>query len=765
MRNYIYTCLLTLLGIQVGNTQTASYWKTITESSVKGDGVRQIIPQKYQCFRAEQEELRNLLYAAPLESEVKINNSTQVLTIPAPDGSFQRFQIIESPIMAPELGASFPDIRTYSVKGIDDVYANGKVDINEFGFHAMILSPNGSYFVDPYRIGNTQDYISYYTNDFQKDPASIIPEANFLDEDLQNIESTKNETPLTAPQQRPAAACAGNQLRIYRLAVACTGEYAVQVTGQPSPTKQQTLAKVVTTVNRVDGVYEKEVGIRLVLIPNDTLILFTVAATDPFTGTANASGPVLIGLSQSVITSNIGTSNFDIGHTFSTGGGGLANLGCVCVNSSKARGITGSANPVGDPYDIDYVAHEMGHQFGGNHTFNAITGNCNGNRNAGTSVEPGSGVTIMAYAGICGANNLAGNSIPYFHATSYDEIYNYATQGNGNTCPVTNGTSNNPPSVTANAVYNIPKSTPFSLTGSATDPDGDVLTYSWEETDPGPGSGGNWNSGNKPFFRTYAPVTTPTRMFPLAGVVQSGNYTGTMGEYLPTSAQTLNFRLTARDNKMGGGGVCYATTQVIVDSAGPFTVLYPSATNIGWYVNSPQTILWDPASTDQAPVSCDSVRILISYNSGVTYTTLVGSAPNFGFYTIATPNLSTTVNTCRIRIEAKGNVFYDIGNNNFQISLDPYVGLQEISRNNLVSLSVWPNPSSGKITFAAAGLDSHSETFVKITDLMGREILQMTYSNHAFLKEQVDLSTLEKGMYFISLENQGRFSSYRFLKE
>ncbi|MCE3260873.1 MAG: hypothetical protein K0S12_2514, partial [Bacteroidetes bacterium] len=373
----------------------------------------------------------------------------------------------------------------------------------------MVRSVNGEFFIDPYCLGNLTDYISYYISDFVKDPSQRLPEVGVIDdihEKSQGSNSNQKKNSEAHVNSAPPAVCVGTQLRTYRLAVACTGEYAVAATGSTTPTVAQTLAKIVTSVNRVDGVYETEVAIRLVLVATETMVVFTSASTDPFNGNNNAG--TLIGESQSVITNTIGSANFDIGHTFSTGGGGLAGLGVVCNNSSKASGITGSPNPVGDPYDIDYVAHEMGHQFRGNHTFNAVTSSCSGNRNASTSVEPGSGITIMAYAGICGTNDLAPNSIAYFHAISYDEIVNFVTTGTGQSCPVVSTTTNNPPAVTGSGNYVIPKNTAFALTGSATDPDGHALTYSWEETDPG-ASGASWNSGSKPFFRSYVPVTTP----------------------------------------------------------------------------------------------------------------------------------------------------------------------------------------------------------------------------------------------------------------
>lgn len=740
-------------------------WTPAIESKIEITGLRQIIPQTYRCFELDFSAFKTALSVAPSDKLVNASNSPVIIELPLPDGSINRFRVVESPVMEESLAAAYPDIKTYSIKGIDDIYANGKLDITPFGVHAMVFSVNGDFFIDPYCVNNTTAYTVYYKNDFQKQQDQMLPEQEPLSLPTQpETDNNGKQIDLqpAAPQRRPPAACAGAQLRTYRLAVACTGEYAKAATGLASPTKAQTLARVVTSVNRVSGVYEKEVAVRLILVANDTVILFTNPATDPFNGNNNAG--TLISESQTVITTNIGTANFDIGHTFSTGGGGLAQLGCVCSATQKARGITGSPSPVGDPYDIDYVAHEIGHQFAGNHTFNANTGSCNGNRNASTSVEPGSGVTIMAYAGICSSNNVTSNSIPYFHATSYDEVYNFISAGGGAGCAALSATGNNPPVVNTSLNYAVPKSTPFVLTGSATDPDGDPILYSWEETDPGP-TGGNWNSGNAPFFRSYTPTTTATRYFPRQSVVASGNYTGTIGEFLPKTTQLLDFRLTARDNKAGGGGVCYTNMQVQVDTAGPFVVVYPSATGISWYINSSQTILWDPAFTNQAPVMCDSVRILISYNSGLTYTTLAGSAPNFGFFGITVPSLTTTINTCRIKVEAKGQqVFYDIGNNDFQISLDPTVGLQEVSRANELNISVLPNPANNIIQVLAPSLQADSPTLLSVRDLSGRVVYEKTLQQSA-LREQIDISTLNNGLYFVSVSNNGQHTAYRIVKE
>jgi hypothetical protein len=742
----IFTLLACLTLSLFSFAQEQRFWSPVSENNITPKGGREIIPQKYKTFHLDLAEMKSKLLSAPSDVNVNISNSNCIIYLPIANGEIQAFKVVYAPIMEEGLATAYPHIKTFSIKGIDDVYANGKIDFGDFGFHAMIRSVHGDVFIDPYCRGNKKDYITYYTNDFKKDPAHMLPEVGVI---------TDGEMKYNTSAAIPGP-CVGTNLRKYRLALACTGEYAQAATGLTSPSKAQILSKVVTTVNRVDGVYETDASIRLILVANDTIILYGTPSSDPFTGNNNAG--TLINESQTVCNSNIGSANYDIGHTFSTGGGGLAFLACVC-GSSKARGITGSSSPVGDPYDIDYVAHEMGHQFGGNHTFNAVTSSCSGNRNASTSVEPGSGITIMAYAGICGTNDLAAHSIAYFHAISYDEITNFTHFGTGNSCANTNTTGNNPPSVTGSITYTVPKSTPFSLTGSGTDPDGDALTYSWEETDPG-STGASWNSGNKPYFMSYTPTPSPTRMFPKLSVVLSGTLTNVKGEYCPATAQTLNFRLTARDNKMGGGGVCYANSQVVISNAGPFNITYPNATGITWAAGSSQTITWNVNGTDVSPVSCANVDIYISYDGGTTFTMLAAGVPNNGSALITVPTPTATVSTCRIKVVCPTNVFFDINDRNFTITIS--TGINEVSSNNALGLSVAPNPFEGTIRVSARNLDS--DAVISIVDILGKVVKQENISS-ASLSKEYDLSQLDNGVYFVVLKTKSHQSVARIIKQ
>jgi len=739
-----------------------SFWASIPESEIQAKGERTIIPQKYKTFRVSPQELKNLLFSAPNEEQVSLRNSKVIIDLPLPDGSIQKFRVVEALVMSPELAAQFPNIKTFNVEGIDDPRANGKLDWNDFGFHGMIRKPSGDVFIDPYSRETISDYITYYTADFQKDSKNIVPEVGVIRDN--SVESKKKDVSGSGVERSSLAViCSGTKLRKYRLALACTGEYAKAATGKTAPTTSEILSVVTTTVNRVDGIYETEVAVRMVLVSTETSVLFGDPTSDPFDGNNDAN--TLIDESQSVITSKIGSANFDIGHTFSTGGGGLADLGCVCKSATKASGITGSKNPVGDAYDVDYVAHEMGHQFGGDHTFASNTSNCGGgNGNQTTAVEPGSGITIMAYAGICGTvNDLAPHSIAYFHTISFDEIMAYTNTGGGNACPVTTATTNNPPVVTVPATFTVPFSTPFTLTGSATDPENDSLTYSWEEIDSNYGH--DWNSGAKPFFRSYDPVTSPSRTFPLPSIVLAGPtaYQTNKGEYLPSTTQSLNFRLTARDNKMGGGGVCYAKASVTIANAGPFQVTYPNVTKIIWPGASTQTVTWDVNKTDASPISCANVNILISLDNGATYTIVLANTPNDGTQAITVPQVPVTKTTCRIRVEAVGNVFFDVNDNVFTISST--VGINDLASVNTLGVQLVPNPAQDQVQVLVYGLNKNLTTHLSVYDMLGNIVMKDVYAGKEQITQNYELSILSKGVYIIEIRNDQQRSISRLVKQ
>lgn len=635
----------------IAATSNDGVWTDMQESAIVNIQQRDIIPAQYRTIASDMDALRKILRRAPVEGGFDLRTSPTTLSIPLPDGSFSRFHIAESPIMAPELAAKFPEIKTYIGQGIDDRTAGVRLDITPAGFHAMILSADHTIFVDPYGRGNTTDYISYYRRDLLPNPENHFEEIDVVDPDG---EMAREISRLVGIDR---IANVGEQLRTYRLALAATGEYTAYHGG----TVQAGMAAIVTAMNRVNGVYEKEVAIRMVLVANNDQIVYTNAATDPYT---NNNGSTMLGQNQTNLDAVIGSANYDIGHVFSTGGGGIAYLGCVCVAGTKARGVTGLSAPIGDGFYIDYVAHEMGHQFGANHPFNSVTSSCGGgNRNASTAYEPGSGSTIMAYAGICGADDLQPHSDDYFHIISLNEIIAYTQSSSGNACPVITNTGNNPPTVSIPSGGNtIPIGTPFYLTGSGSDPDGDTLTFCWEEYDLGPAGSPNAPSGNAPIFRSFKGTGNPTRTFPRMTDILGG--TQTIGEILPSYTRNLAFRLTARDNRSGGGGIARSASLTIGvnAAAGPFTVISPTS----WLINSTDTVKWNVANTNTPPINCSAVNILLSTDGGLSFpVTLASATPNDGVEVITVPNLQTE--TARIKIEPTNNIFFAINNYSFSI--------------------------------------------------------------------------------------------------
>jgi len=648
--------LLSTVGITGSYAQTNNFWQDVSENSFTKTETQKklIVPDVYRPLKLNTQALLDMLKTAPSEFTAEAQTSPVILSLPMPDGSFSRFAVVYSPMMEPELQAAFPNIRTYTGQGIDDPAATLKMDWTTFGFHAQVRSTSAdkAFYIDPFVQGETTQYIAYYKKDLA-DKNHL--EAGVIEEQVQNLGNLAART--------DAGLCLGAQLRTYRLAVACTGEYAAAL---GATTVAQALSAITTTVNRVNGIFESELSVRLTLVSNNSIIVYTNAASDPFTGNDNAS--TLINESQSVIDASIGSANYDIGHTFSTGAGGLAQSPAVCLNGSKARGVTGSTAPSGDAYDVDFVAHEIGHQFGGSHTFNATTGGCGGgNRSAANSVEPGSGLTIMGYAGLCDAtNDLANNSIPYFHAHSQNQIGTYITSGSGATCGTSTNTFNAIPVVNAGADYTIPKGTPFMLAGSATDANNtQVLTYSWEEMDNGGATGSDWNAGNKPFFRSFAPNPHPYRSFPLLSSVV--NNVTLIGEFIPSSAQTLNFRLTARDNRAGGAGICSDDMIVTVNgTAGPFQITSQWGAET-WTAGNTTSITWDVAGTNAAPINTANVAISFSADGGLTFPyTILASTPNDGTEIITIPSIKTTRG--RIMIKGVNNVFYNVNSGNITVS-------------------------------------------------------------------------------------------------
>lgn len=628
------------------------WWRDANQNiSISTTNIERRMPSKFRSVNIDLHTINQKLSEVANNTSNKSSISNEIV-LPMPNGSSERFVIRETPVMEMELAKKYPHIKTFTGTSLDNAGSVVKIDIGDFGFNAMVISSEGRYFIDPLNNYTKENYIVYYSKDLPSDNSFVC-----MTEDSPESISLREQRMAQQSANRSAVAV---QLRTYRLALACTGEYAVAATGSSSPTKSQVLSKMVTSVNRVNSVYELDVAVTMVLIANNDTLIFLSAGSDPYD---NNDGGTMLGQNQTTVTARIGSANYDIGHVFSTGGGGIAGLGVVCSNSNKARGVTGSPNPVGDAFDIDYVAHEVGHQFDATHTFNSQTGACaGGNRSAGTAYEPGSGTTIMAYAGICGADDIRPNSDPYFHTASIDQINSFI---NSHTCPVETQTNNNPPVVEAGANYTIPISTPFVLNGTATDPDGDTtLTYSWEQMDLGPAGAPASTTGNSPLFRFYPPVNNGQRIFPKLNDILTG--TAVKGERLPNYTRNMNFRLTVRDNQAMSGATGYDQMSIAVTAAaGPFNVAMFNSTDT-IIAGSKETILWNVANTNLSPINCTHVRISLSLDNGLTFPIILAdSTLNDGNELVDIPN--QTSNTARIKVEALGNIFFDINNAQIRI--------------------------------------------------------------------------------------------------
>ena len=618
----------------------SSFWTDNTNGFVLMKGKEEIKAEAFRTVKIDVLKLKNELISAPHRDQKKSGKSL-IIELPHPDGNSGLYEVFENNTMHPELKLKFPGIRSYDAIGLNGDFA--KIDVTLQGFHAMILSPQkGSMFIDPYSMGDTENYKVYFKRDFT---TSKHMSCGLLG----SIQKGKKE--FSSAQHKEFGTC---ELRTYRMAVAATGEYTTFHGG----TVALAQSAQVTTMNRVNGLYERDMAITMTIVANNNLIIFTNSGSDPYT---NGTPGSMINENQTEIDNTIGSGNYDIGHVFGTNSGGLAGLGVVCSGSQKARGVTGSSAPVGDPFDIDYVAHETGHQFGANHTQN---NSCN--RNNATAMEPGSASTIMGYAGIC-APNVQSNSDDHFHGISLEEIDNEIMS---HSCEAITALSNTAPTITAtNGNVTVPANTPFALTATVVDPDGDVLNYCWEQMDNTASTQPPVaTSTNGPNFRSNIPSINPTRYFPNLTDLAAG-ITPTW-EVVPSVTRTMNFRVTVRDQPHGVVGCNdHADVTVTTDAgSGPFIVTYPNATGISWAGLSTETVTWNVANTDNAPVSCAEVDILLSTDGGATYPTVLASnVTNDGSEVISVPNVATT--TARVMVICSNGSFLDISDNNFEITV------------------------------------------------------------------------------------------------
>ncbi len=683
-----------------------------------------------------------------------------IVEFPNMNGELERFNVWENSNMTPDFQAQFPEIRAYVGKGITDAGATIHFSVSPQGIQTMVFRANtAAEFIEALDKEATT-YVLFNSRNRNQ------PRGAF------NCTTVDTPLDLTALESQNLYGKSSNKkYKTMRLALSCTAEYANSFGATSSAQVGLVIAAMNATMTRVNGVYEKDIAVHLNMIDNTSVIYYD-ATTDPYSDAANMAN--WNSELQANLTATITEAVYDIGHMFgASGGGGNAGcIGCVCVNGQKGSGITspGSGLPQGDSFDIDYVAHEMGHQLGGNHSFTY------GYEGTVAQTEPGSGSTIMGYAGIT-SYDVQLHSDPIF---SYKNINQIQTNLNTKTCPVSTTMANNTPVVNAGADYTIPIGTAFMLTGTASDADaGDVLTYLWEQNDVGTSATVNATSrvlATKtvgPNFRTFKPSTNIFRYCPQMGKILAGTISITTSansnwETVSTVARNLNFTFIARDNQAGGGQTAEDAMVVAVNTTGgAFSVSSQSTTGISYAQGSTQTVTWVPGSTASTPFNSPTVDILMTTNASTaletfnattptspnptTWTTIASGVPNNGSYDVTIPATAPVSSTCRFMVKAVGNIFLAVNAKNFAITA---LGTEEFG-GGLANFSLYPNPNRGNFTVK---FDSSSTNDIAITvhDIRGRNVFENIYSNTGVFTQNLQLDNVQAGIYLVTVKDGDR---------
>ncbi len=759
MKKQFITFLVPFLSLGAVKASAGSYWQEVDAARAPKE-IQLMHPQKYKVYTMNESTLKMLMWGLSENPE-----EGMVISLPMPDGSMRDFKVWQTPMMPAELAQRYPDIKTFTAYAVDNPMVTAKLDFTLYGFSGMIFDGENTSFIDPwdnyhdgyymvhYKRDETRDYDKRMKCEFKGD-ADELPGGELMN---------TMHTGLPGLQQKVYN---GHTKRTYRLALSCSNQYAQASTGLSSPTIAQALSKMTTSMNRVNGVYNREFSVQMNFVANEDQIIWTapsggVNGTDPFNA-INNNGSACLGANQTTCDSRIGSANYDCGHVFTTGGGGISGLGIVCQSGQKARSVTGLPSPVGDGFDIDYVAHEMGHQFGSPHTFNDnANGSCSGNASSSSAYEPGSGSTIMAYAGICSPDNIQIHSDAYFHARSLDRIENKLS-GSQDVCAAKTSTGNKLVYLPAfSASYKIPYKTPFELTApTAVDSVADTLiSYCWEQ----------WNRGDfgktlaatyfkGPIFRSFSPLSYDTvRVFPKMSMVLSGNLTsvtvnGNMGEKAPDTARYLTFKLTVRNIINGMGCFLFPDDTIHLDAIstgaangyGGFKVTSQGTTSIVYDHGSTQTITWDKVGTDAAPYNVSQVIIYMSKDGGNTWPYVIGTFPNTGTASITVPDPGATSLFCRFKVKAAGNVFFNVNLKNVKVNGSGIVSSVRHQSSLAEGVKIFPVPAREVLNFTAEG---NHRLQVSVFNAMGREVWGGNFTGAM----QLPVSDWVPGIYHVRL--------------
>lgn len=714
-------------------------WQKATRGTV--DITHQPKATGYEIFKTDENALKASLFAAANES---------ILSVPMANGTVRNFVIRETPILQGGLAVRYAGIKTFTGTAVNNPAVIIKIDYTVYGFHAMVFGEDGISFADPADDTHSGYYTVHYKKDERQQEREISVCATI------GMEPATKDKPVD-PSPWAYRLTNGNQLRTYTIALSCSHQYAEAATGTASPTIAQVLSKMTTTINRVNGVYEKELSVSMVFTPNEDTLIWTAEVSaingpDPFSTLNSLPDPnPCLTKNQEICDARIGNANYDIGHVFTTGAGGLSDIGVVCMTLRKAHSVTGRANPTGDGFDIDYVAHEIGHEFGANHTFNnGYDGSCGGsNRYGPTAYEPGSGSTIMAYAGICSPDDIQPNSDDYFHAISIREMHDFIiswADGCATKTATGNKTAGLPPYTTS---YAIPSRTPFELTGpTATDSvTSTAITYCWEQWN----IAGADDAGQRltdvqktgPLFRSYPPSASPVRVFPkesmvLAGKLSDAGKEKAQGEKIPESARYLTFKLTVRNMLNGKGCILVPDDTIhldVINTGEGFKVTSQDDSTAVYFGGSLQEVKWNVAGTNAGTINTASVDIYMSEDGGYTWPHYIGNFPNSGSAIVPLGNPDSATNRARIKVKGGGNVFFNVNKYDFSV-------VHSDGTDTVITISPIPTHTNLRVSAGNKG-----PLKIQIFDMTGKEMLATNISGLA----DIPVQGWPRGMYIIRI--------------
>ena len=757
MKRFCSICILLLASTSL---RAASLWTPVSQSDLPTNLQRQH-PTTFLAYALDLAGMKSALFNAPTHPTAAIT-----LSLPMPDGSFRDFSVWQTPMMPDELAAKYRNIKTFTGEALHNKTITVKLDLTEYGFHAMVFNGDNTSFIDPYDLYSDGIYMVHY----MKNETRAVNGRMHCMVARGGSEAAHEDDEMAKTVARAAHSSErssnGTKMRTYRLALSADSWYCQAATGLTSPSIAQALSAMTTSMNRINGVYERELSISMNFVAKEDTLIWPTSV-----GSVNGTDPFyyMDGDAYSCLTENqlkcdtlIGNANYDIGHVFTTGAGGLSQVGVVCSLGYKAQSVTGQPVPVGDGFDINYVAHEMGHEFGADHPFNDdMDGSCGGNAVAEFAYEPGSGTTIMAYAGICAPDDLQANSDAYFHAISLVQISTYIS-GEGDVCAVHMPSLNLPVGLDSfSASYSIPYLTPFELIAPiATDSTSDTLTtYCWDQ----------WNLGDfgmdfihthvyGPLFRSLSPVAYPSsRTFPRPSHLaynylnDEGNENN-QGEKVPDSARYMTFKLTLRDIYGGNGCFLFPDDTIhldVINTGTAFTVSSQASSGIVYNGGDVVTITWNVAETPAPPINATQVDIYMAVDGGNFWMYHIGTFENSGSATITVPNPAVTSHTARFKVKGHNNVFLNINATDFTVSYNPSLpvttGVGNVGTRSHNDIQVYPVPASGNINLACTACGSVA---ARIYNVSGR----MVWSGSLASQTTVATQGWPAGVYYLSTE-------------